>query len=171
MKYLSSTILVVIVSTLLGTTGAHADVAARTVLANAANSCIPSRPAYEGAVRKRPLAVQNEGDTDAFVTCAFANDGTVYYFQMAIQNQTPVPKNVTCTAVNGSNNIQTPAAYMVKTAFLAPNSYLMLTFDGSDFGGTAGNPLPSDFIGANCILIPGTGIGETAVVFEEEIGN
>src|SRR5690606_34316104 len=35
-----------------------------------AGVCAAALPAFEGLVRKRPRAIQNEGSTNAFVTCA-----------------------------------------------------------------------------------------------------
>jgi len=43
----------------------------RLSMANAVGRCQGALPNYEGAIRKRPLAVQNEGTGSAFVTCAF----------------------------------------------------------------------------------------------------
>ncbi len=51
--------------------GVHAATLNRLVYANAASYCQPALPAF-GKVRKRPLGVQNEGEGNAFVTCAFA---------------------------------------------------------------------------------------------------
>lgn len=43
--------------------------------ANATGPCNGALPAYEGALRKRPLALRNEGSSSAFVSCSMQSDG------------------------------------------------------------------------------------------------
>lgn len=43
--------------------------------ANATGPCNGALPGYEGALRKRPLALRNEGSSNAFVSCSMQSDG------------------------------------------------------------------------------------------------
>lgn len=43
--------------------------------ANATGPCNGALPAFEGALRKRPLALRNEGSSSAFVSCSMQSDG------------------------------------------------------------------------------------------------
>lgn len=47
----------------------------RVSATNPAGICQGALPAFETAIRKRPLAVQNEGDSTTFVTCSFTAQG------------------------------------------------------------------------------------------------
>src|SRR5690554_342572 len=49
--------------------------AALRVVAQATAICQGALPAFETQIRKRPLALQNEGEANAFVTCSFNNPG------------------------------------------------------------------------------------------------
>lgn len=46
----------------------------RTQLQTPVNNCQGALPSYEGRIRKRPLALANEGDSAAFVTCALSSE-------------------------------------------------------------------------------------------------
>ncbi len=83
----------------------------RTEVGSAVKHCQAALPAYEGQIRKRPKALQNEGSTTVFVTCGFEGRGigsgimspnarqlTVYF-----NNYTGELQSVTCTAVEGGN--------------------------------------------------------------------
>ena len=63
------------------------EAAAQTTAPTAAavDRCQPALPTFDGSIRKRPKAVQNEGTSIAFITCGFsgdnfaANDDGIYY--------------------------------------------------------------------------------------------
>jgi hypothetical protein len=57
-----------------GWTTAHAEVADRIESLSPVLSCQGALPAYEGKLRKRPMALVNEGSTTAFVTCGLTAD-------------------------------------------------------------------------------------------------
>src|SRR5690606_38287655 len=66
--------------------------------------CAAARPAFEGRVRKRPLALQNEGTATAFVSCAppqftgIAGDPELG-LQIMLVNLGDAPATVNCTGV------------------------------------------------------------------------
>lgn len=141
--------------------------------ANAAANCQGALPNFEGAIRKRPLSVQNEGTTASFVTCSFVNQydsdavGEVDYFEAWFINKGTSEAIVSCTGVagfeTGANN-----TYMSKETTVAPNStvHAVMQFDASDNGGESFYPLVS----LSCRIPPGVGINDTYVgyVFNDE---
>lgn len=56
---------------------ASAATALREKVSNATGVCQAALPAFDGLVRKRPLAVQNESTGHAFVTCSLTTDTIV----------------------------------------------------------------------------------------------
>lgn len=142
--------------------------------ANAAANCQGALPNFEGAIRKRPLGVQNEGTTASFVTCSFVNqydsgvqNQTVDYFDAFFINKGTSAAVVTCTGVAG---FETGAdnTYISKEITVAPNStvHTLMHFDANDNGGESFYPLVS----LSCRIPPGVGINDTYVgyVFDDE---
>jgi hypothetical protein len=117
----------------------------------AVGNCQAALPAYEGDVRKRPLALVNEGAAPVFVTCALAGEEVslnVQSFATRISNASAAAVDVTCTAVVGDE--AATAAYIPKTISLAPGTVGDLTWTGADVGGL----LTSKSIAFNCQLPP-----------------
>ena len=89
---------------------------------NGTGACQVTLSVYESVVRKRPLAIQNEGNSPAFVTCspasfqgAGANDIEGYTVRLVNRGTSLV--NVSCTAVIGSDGVASPVpVYSVKSA-------------------------------------------------------
>jgi hypothetical protein len=69
-----STTLVSAFFSLSTTMPAHAGTVDRVESLSPVLSCQPALPAYEGKVRKRPLAMVNEGTSTAYVTCGLTSD-------------------------------------------------------------------------------------------------
>ena len=141
------------------------------VTAQAAAACQGALPAFETAIRKRPLAVQNEGDAPAFVTCALTNPGTsngvtrIQSGQVYVQNLGSVTRSVSCTAVNSSASAApAPAAYLTRTLQVPPSTTASTAFSfaAADFAG-APILLPGDTFGVSCSLPPGVGITGTVL--------
>jgi hypothetical protein len=151
--------------------GASAQVRSIQVASNATASCQGALPNFEGAIRKRPLAVQNEGNTAAFVTCSLEShyDTSDVYgvtaFGAYLVNRSNSPRTVTCTGVAGvEGNDNAPVVYMSRTVTVAasggPVAYM--GFDTGDNGGEAFYPVVS----MSCNLPPGAGIADTHVDFD-----
>jgi hypothetical protein len=144
----------------------------REKLANASAICTPALPAFEGVIRKRPLAVQNEGTTAAYVTCSFVSDtafggnaGTGG-FGMWFTNNATTSKTVSCTAVIG---VRSGASYIAKSLTLAPGESDAITWEDSiDNSGTPFDG--SDALNASCLIQPGVGINDTYVWYQVEVG-
>ena len=140
--------------------------------ANAAARCNGALPSFEGNLRKRPLAVINEGSAAAFVTCAFEIDdeqainGADYYGAYFI-NKSSSAATVSCTGVSGIETGAGGATVVMKskTAVVPANGTAQapLFFDSAtDYGGNAIYPLTA----ISCHLPPGVGINDTYVGYQ-----
>lgn len=141
------------------------------VTAQATAICQGALPAFETAIRKRPLAVQNEGETDAFVTCSFNNPGTtsgvsrITGATVYLQNLNSGARTVSCTGVNSSATAQPGAPMYATRSVQVPASDTVstaLVFPVSDFPG-GGIGFPGDTFSVSCAVRPGVGITGTVL--------
>ncbi|MEP6632727.1 MAG: hypothetical protein ABJA62_00815 [Luteimonas sp.] len=161
---------VAVVACSLGTMpSANAVKLVRTASASAANACIPAFPAYEGVIRKRPLAVQNEFDQIGYVTCAFESPKQLQAVSMTLRNQTTTEAKVSCTGVSGPAD--SPNVYLVKDTVVPAMGYVYLDWNAEEFGSPPDGVMPGGYFGTSCLLLPGTGIGRTSVIYAEEVGS
>lgn len=142
----------------------------RTEMSNPTNYCQAALPVFDGNVRKRPLAVQNEGSGNAFITCNFNTQGgaitdVVVYF--ASSNTSSL--SVTCTGVNSYNTGANE--YIVKTAALnGTGGQNFIAWSASDFSGAPAY-IPDGLFGISCNLLPGVGINDSYVIYDEDVGS
>lgn len=125
-----------------------------------AGNCQPALPVYEGLVRKRPLAVVNEGTENAYVTCALTTEEVslnVQSFGTRVSNGSDAALTVSCTAVVGDELATT--SYIPKSIDLAPGAAGNLTWSGADAGGL----LSSKSIAMSCLLPPGAALNRNRV--------
>jgi hypothetical protein len=140
----------------------------RSFVQNATGACQSALPVFDGQIRKRPLAVQNEGTAAAFVNCSFAGtdravDGLTFIYVYA-DNNTASAIDLSCTLVTGWDGIQ---EYFPKTVSMPANSTLNeFLWDASDHGG-ANFEYPAN---VSCNLPVGTGLSVTFVYFDEDVG-
>ncbi|MGY1458780.1 hypothetical protein ACW5F0_09050 [Luteimonas sp. A534] len=126
----------------------------------AAGNCQAALPAYEGVIRKRPLALANEGDTAAFVTCALTTEEVslnVQSFRTDVRNLSNVPVTISCTAVIGED--AGSADYVVKSINLAPLASGTLSWTGLDAGGL----VLADSVALSCNLPPLTALNRNRI--------
>ncbi|MEO6137215.1 MAG: hypothetical protein ABIP11_00945 [Luteimonas sp.] len=148
--------LIVVVTTIaLANTVFSTPVHAANRWSNAVESCQGALPNFEGALRKRPLAIDNEGTSAAFVTCSMAADlgspSGVTGVAALFTNRTGGAVTVNCTLISG---IVGTAIYLPKAIAIAANGQVIASWDSaSDNGGHA-------FLLANlsCALPVGTEI-------------
>lgn len=123
----------------------------------AAGTCQSALPVFDGVIRKRPLAVQNEGNSSAFITCGM--EGVLDAFPVtslvtvAFTNTADVEVIINCTLVDGGSAFSSPI-YLLNSIKLAPNAPLgIITWTAADNAG-------SNFIypSVSCSLPPGAGI-------------
>lgn len=138
------------------------------VLATA--SCQSALPVFDGVIRKRPLAVQNEGTTMSFLTCAL--QGLLYAephnstVALLLVNTGEATASVTCTLVDGGPGM-VGTVYLPRTVEVpagATNHNVVWT--AAENGDEA-----YSYPAVSCGLPPGTGISGVARIYNEEIGS
>lgn len=142
---------------LLAAVAGHAATRTLVFQANASGPCQAALPAFEGLIRKRPAALQNEGDNVAFITCSpdtlqnLPSEGDRY--GMLFRNLTAAPVTVNCTAVfaDGAGNA---AWSLVKSVAIAANATNQVWWSGVD--NVPENNLMT--FNTSCALPPGVGI-------------
>jgi hypothetical protein len=140
----------------------------RTLFNTAAGTCTPAFGPSEVAIRKRPLSVQNEGTTNAFVTCAFTAQTSPTVAQVWVNSFDGVAHTVNCTGVSGYNT-WSGTQYVIKSASVGPGtSQVPITFLPADFGETTN--FGNAWFSVSCSLPPGAGVNDVSVSFPEEIG-
>ncbi len=134
--------------------------------------CQTALPAYEVEVRKRPLALQNEGSGDVFVTCALIGQwsqvGEITHVTLSFRSAGNAAATVSCTGVTGTGNAGQTNLYVTKSVSL-PNGNAV-GWDGNDFDADDGT-IPSLYFSVSCKLPPGVGITSTFIQFTEGVGD
>ncbi len=127
----------------------------------AAGACKSALPAFDGLIRTRPLAVQNEGTSPAFVSCAQQGDlaERPTRISIALINQNASVATVTCTLVVG---VFEPAYTTRSTAVPAGATSELLSF----IPPVPGVPFPSTNHAFSCSLPPGTGISRLSFIHD-----
>jgi len=126
-----------------------------------ADNCQAALPAFDGNIRKRPLAMQNDGTTPAFVTCGFKGLGIDPHsagndlIGVALTTQGSQSVSVTCTLVNGFSE----PVYLTQTRTVHPGVANLLFWTGNGL----------DLAAMSCSLPPQTGILYTMRNYEETI--
>lgn len=122
----------------------------------AAGACKSALPVFDGNIRTRPLAVQNEGTSSAFVTCAQQGDFEELptYIAISLMNSNATSVTVNCTMVSGSVS---PIYHTSSTVVSAGTSNYFVEFVPS---GTMFNSPNHAF---SCNLPPGVGISRIAI--------
>lgn len=120
-------------------------------------NCQAALPAFETALRKRPLGMVNEGAAALFVTCAFTSGG--YYghnpqnatsAEIFMQNLAPAARTVACTGVVGGGYGEDAPVYVTKSRHFEPGSgQAPITWYASDFPG-APAVFPSGLFSVSC---------------------
>ncbi len=92
------------VGTLAAAGTVNAATVTRSVYTQASGACQGALPNYENNFRKRPLAVANEGTTNAFVTCGVRTTEDTYpanAVELYVTNRNTADVDVSCTLVDG----------------------------------------------------------------------
>lgn len=154
---------------------ASAALATRVVNQNPTGVCQSALPVYDGQIRKRPKAIQNEGTSPAYVTCSWTaqggfaeNSGNPTALAMTFSVNDGQPDHVSCLAVLGNQGHTLPT-YTRGTDLHSNGGVRALIWLPADFG--ASGRFPSGLINVSCLLNPGVGINASQLSFDEEIGN
>lgn len=136
-------------------------------------SCAPALPTYEGVIRKRPLAIQNEGTTGAFVSCSltttlvYASAGSSETAYLGLTNSSAASASVTCTLVDVGFSGSTPA-YKTRSVTVPANGFREIQWSAAnDNGGVPFRTSPN----ISCSLAPGIGITYTASLSADQVGS
>lgn len=151
---------------LLACAGSAAAVVQNRVLeSTAVGLCQGALPAFETQIRKRPLAVQNEGASSTFVSCALTSQNSLQsvdvYFGSIGGTVT-----ISCTGVTGFTGV---AAFSSKSVTVGAGARAVISWTPSDFGATG--TLPSALFSISCALPPGAAINDATVHFSEDVGD
>lgn len=132
---------------------------------NGVSHCQGALPNFEGALRKRPLAVDNVSTGDAFVTCAYELRGIGalgHRVDTWFGNNSTVSKTINCTGVQGFNG----ASQAVTRSVTIPAGLQgVVSFGDADFAtGIDG------LFAISCKLPAGTGVNDTYGAWLEDDG-
>ncbi len=134
--------------------------------ANATAHCQGALPAFETAIRKRPLGVQNEGTANAFVTCsfeadAFAAEDGILSLDTYFTNTSAAAVNLTCTAVSGFEGGTNE--FVSKTTPIAAGGQGNPFWDAGEFT----NGLFEGLISISCAVPVGVAVNDSYVTWTE----
>lgn len=129
-------------------------------LVNATGACNGALPGFEGALRKRALAIANEGSTIAFINCSVPTDGDQNpgYFDATATfvNRSAATATVNCTLVGGivaevgELFDMEPPAFRSKSVTIALGAGHSLQWQRQEFG----VPTLGRLINFSCTLPP-----------------
>lgn len=157
----------------LGLTAMAADATAnelaRTELIAAINVCQPALPTYEGAFRKRPRGIRNEGAQTAFLNCGLLTRGTTAKHtavEIKLYNPTGSFQTVDCTLVDGPNLGDAPPSISI-TKSVSMNQFapIVIRWDTTDNSG-ANYLLPA----LSCAVPAGVEVNHINDFYLEDIG-
>jgi hypothetical protein len=144
----------------------------RFYYANATSYCQTALPVFDGNVRKRPLAVQNEGTTGAFITCSFTAQSTGLDSVVVLaSNDGAATATLSCTGVTSvqGGDDGGPSEYVTKTVAIPAAGVSGFTWLPEEFGISSTIP-GGGYFSVSCNLPPGVGINDSYVRFMEEVG-
>ena len=165
-KHSANALLAGLLLALASAGNAHAVDISRTLYTNPTGVCQGALPAFDGLIRKRPLAVQNEDTSPAFVTCSFTSQGRTTGFSQYVNAIGGAAVVISCTAVTGWATGTNQ--FVTKTVTAGPGpSQRELAWSPSDFGGTTTLP---NFVSLSCNLPPGAALNDVWFRFLEDVG-
>jgi len=168
MNYRSITLAATIISGVAAAGSAPAATAVRNHFSHGTANCQSALPVFDTSIRKRPLALANEGSSTAFVTCDSENNEEsfggfqevgVYFTNRGGSSGL----TVSCTLVKGSFNA---SGYIPKsTAAIPAAGYGSITWTLADNGGVY---YPAAAV--SCGLPPGVDISLVNFKYIEQVG-
>jgi hypothetical protein len=150
---------------------ANAATVQREEVRMSADGCQPALPAFDGAFRKRPLAMQNEGTSAAFVTCAFGtlpavDTPTQKTVTVGFTNVTTTAKTVNCTLVDAHAGMLDPTFFPKSISVPPAGSPVALLI----WTGTINQNTPFMYPAASCSIPPGVGVQVLNHTYDEDVG-
>lgn len=140
----------------------------RAQISHGTANCQSALPVFDGNIRKRPMAVANEGTSTAYVTCDSEQipdsgpgfTGVGVYF---VNRRGADGVSVSCTLADGAF---VASAFFPKTTTIAAGAsgYITWNYTADNAGAYFRAPATS------CALPPGVDIALTQWVFPEDVG-
>jgi len=160
------------VVTALASPALRAAVIERQEVRLSADVCQPSRPGADSTFRRRPLAMENEGTSTVFLTCAFGGvfNGVPSQKTLTVGflNSTATAATATCTLADAHEGVLNPE-FFVKSISVAPAGSPVTLMQWSAVADNGG--VRFTYPAVNCAIPPGVGVAVTLHTFDEEIGN
>lgn len=142
---------------------------------NAINTCtVPFDNGVYNAVRKRPMAIVNEGTIPAFVNCGFSQITNSYgteEFSVWLTSYRNTPVQIFCTGTVGVDRKPNQRIYIVKSATLPANGSVNIKWTyQADNGGKRWNDNKDSNqvdqnLGFQCVLPVNTGVGDMPTTY------
>ena len=158
------------IATLLWIAAPAAHAALATYSKEGGNACAGALPVFDDALRKRPLAIVNEGTQPAYVTCAIAlteRETDAWDLPqrvvVMIDNMTDAPTDVTCTMVNGTAE-EVPAYYTNHRVFSSGQRAAMTWMPPAD---DPTEDFASSAVAVTCRLPSGVALERLSVTMDE----
>lgn len=129
---------------------------------NPSARCQPATRVSEAMIRKRPLAMVNEGSSNAVVNCAFeieSDQSLAQAVQVYVSNSTAADVDITCTGISGFETRQANE-YLPETLTIQAGTQGLEPFFWADQDFASGT---GGLISVACTLPPGTAINDTYV--------
>lgn len=147
-----------------------ADAVIRQDIQNAAGNCQAALPVFDGQIRKRPLAIGNEGTGPAFVSCSLVGDysamANTILTQVIVRNRGSETQSIACSMVAGFEHGAAPAPlYVARSIELAPGAEGIISWNVGDNGEEL-LPGPINF---SCLLPAATVINLTLRAYDEVV--
>lgn len=165
---LPSCLLALLVSTAM----APAEAVTRSNFQNAVGACNGALPGFEGALRKRPLAIANEGTSNAIVSCTLAIDQSASEGNLTVGigliNRSAQLVPVSCTFVDGTAPEVVgaiPPTYYTRNIALSAGQGGSIVWQAAEFGLAAFSFVAS----ASCSLPPGVEIAAMVTVYDDGV--
>jgi hypothetical protein len=152
---------------LVASGGANAVTVSRLDFTHASGFCQGALPNFDTQIRKRPLAVANEGTATAFVSCSMGKeraDGLITEATLKVINRNGAPADISCTLVHGFLSSASPT-FISKTVTVAPNGGAFMSWLPADNGGAN-----YSWLNWSCALPPGTDIAYGYIQYTEDVG-
>jgi len=146
---------------------AQAVTQARTIRSQGGTACQLSIPTTDTKVRPKAIGFRNEGTTSAFIICGYPlPNGTLTDINLNFTALDGNSHTVNCTAVNGPPW----APVYVSKSGESSATQLNLIWTAADFGGTAGNDMPTGYMSVTCTLPAQVGVDNVYAHYNEDVG-
>jgi len=141
----------------------------RASFQGAVNNCQPPLPSFEGAFRKRPLGIANEGGSAAFISCALSaetvNSDGIHTVLAFFINRGVASVEVSCTLIDGLASPLGVPTFFPKVFTVPAGQSVIGEWTQDDNSGST-FIIPS----LSCAIPPGVEINGTQIFYNIDVG-